>query len=154
MKQRIKKTFLLLLVLLTGVIIGGYLFSESRPRSFLTLNKCNATCLNKNELLGLMASVGIQKFEGLVPYVITETDKTIVLQHPSPQAKIHYVIIPKKDIKDVGSLTKEDQPYVIDMMQTIAIIVKEQNLKRYKVVTNGPGYQHVTYLHFHLLAKD
>jgi uncharacterized protein YneF (UPF0154 family) len=42
---RVKLILLILAALVLGVILGGYLFSDSRPRSFLALNKCEGTCL-------------------------------------------------------------------------------------------------------------
>jgi hypothetical protein len=32
-------------------------------------------------------------------------------------------------------------------------IIREKNLTDYQIVTNGPGYQTVSYLHFHLVAR-
>jgi histidine triad (HIT) family protein len=88
-----------------------------------------------------------------MPSVLLETDKTIVIKDPLPEARIHYVVIPKKDIKNVGELTEEDGPFLIDAYAVITYIITEQKLSRYYVLTNGPGLQKVTYLHFHLIAK-
>jgi hypothetical protein len=93
---RVRVIILMLAALLLGVILGGYLFSDTRPRSFRALNKCEGTCLQANELLGLAASVGVQKFSALAPSVVKETDKTIVIEHPSPQARVHYLVIPTR----------------------------------------------------------
>jgi histidine triad (HIT) family protein len=141
-----------LLILSFGILIGGYLFSRSQPRSFLALNRCQK-CLSPQDLAGLLASVGIQRFSALIPSVVFETDKTVVINNPLPKAPIHYVIIPKKDIKNVGELTEEDGPYLIDAYAVLTYIIAEQKLSRYYVLTNGPGLQKVTYLHFHLIAK-
>lgn len=151
-----KKLRIILLVtaaLLLGVLLGGYLFSDSRARSFLALNKCEEKCLQPNELVGLLASVGIQRFSALAQSVIKETDKTIVLEHPSPHARVHYVVIPKKDIKNIGEFSDSDAEYLIDLFKVVSEIVREKNLVDYQVITNGPGYQGVTYLHFHLTAR-
>jgi len=142
----------MLAALALGVILGGYLFADTRPRSFLALNKCDGTCLNANELLGLLTSVGIQRFPALVPSVIKETDKTIVIESPSPQARIHYLVIPKRDIKNIGELSDSDSDYLFDAFKVTREIIKEKNLTDYRLTTNGPGHQGVTYLHFHLLA--
>jgi len=136
-----------------GVIVGGYLFANTRPRSVLALNNCAGTCLRSNELLGLLTSVGIQRFPALVPSVIKETDKTIVIEHPSPQARIHYLVIPKRDIKNLGELSDADGEYLIDAFKVSREIIKEKNLTDYRLTTNGPGYQTVTYMHFHLTAN-
>jgi|SRR6267142_3640481 len=151
--KKVKSLALVLGTLVIGVILGGYLFADTRPRSFLALNKCEGTCLQANELLGLLTSVGIQRFPGLVPSVIKETDKTIVIEHPSPQARIHYLVIPKKDFKNIADLSDADSTYLIDAFKVVSEIVKEQNLTDYRLTTNGPGYQGVTYLHFHLTAN-
>jgi histidine triad (HIT) family protein len=149
-----KAIALILASLIVGVILGGYLFSDSRPRSFLALNNCGGTCLQGNELLGLVASVGIQKFRGLAPSVVKETDKTIVIQHPNPEARIHYLIIPKKDIKNIAEVSDADADYLLDAIKVTGEIVREKNLTNYRLITNGPGYQGVTYLHFHLISND
>jgi histidine triad (HIT) family protein len=143
----------MLAALVVGVILGGYLFSNTRPRSFLALNKCEGTCLQANELLGLAASVGLQKFSALAPSVVKETDKTIVLEYPSPQARLHYLIIPKKDIKNIAEVSDVDGAYLLDAIKVTGEIIREKNLTNYRLTTNGPGYQTATYLHFHLTAN-
>jgi histidine triad (HIT) family protein len=149
-----RKIIVLMLVsLVVGVMLGGYLFADTRPRSFLALNKCEGTCFQTNELLGLLTSVGIQRFPALIPSVVKETDKTIVIESPSPQARIHYLVIPKRDIKNIGELSDADNEYLIDAFKVVREIVKEKNLTDYRLVTNGPGYQSLTYVHFHLTAN-
>ena len=148
------KTFLLMLAaLLVGVMLGGYLFAQTRPRSFLALDKCESTCFQANELLGLLTSVGIQRFPALVPSEVKETNKTVVIEHPSPQARIHYLVIPKIDIKNIAELSDADSEYLIDAFKVVREIVREKNLTDYRLTTNGPGFQGVTYLHFHLTAN-
>lgn len=144
---------LMLTALVIGVVLGGYLFSDTRPRSFLALNKCEGTCLQAKELLGLLTSVGVQKFGALAPSVVKETEKTLVIEHPSPQARLHYLVIPKRDIKNIGELSDADGEYLLDAFKSVREIVRENNLTNYRLITNGPGYQGVTYLHFHLMAN-
>ena len=150
--SRLKIFILIVVALIVGVILGGYLFSDSRPRSILALNNCNGTCLQANELLGLAASVGIQKFSGLTPSVVKETDKTIVIERP--EAGLHYVVIPKKDIKNIAEVSDADADYLVDAIKVAGEIVREKHLVNYSLTTNGPGYQTVTYLHFHLMANN
>ena len=150
---KLKIIVLTLAALIIGMILGGYLFANTRPRSFLALNNCAGTCFQANELLGLLTSVGIQRFPAVIPKVVKETDKTIVLEHPSPQARIHYLVIPKRDIKNLGELSDADGEYLIDAFKVVREIVKEKNLTDYRLTTNGPGFQSVTYMHFHLTAN-
>ena len=151
--KKAKTVLLMLLALLLGIAIGGYLFSNTQPRSFLALNKCGGTCYQPNELLGLLTSVGIQRFPALIPSVVKETDKTVVIEHPTPEARIHYLVIPKKDIKNIGELSDADRESLIDAFRVVGELIKENNLVNYRVTTNGPGYQAATYLHFHLTAR-
>lgn len=151
--KKFRIVFLMLASLVVGVILGGYLFSDTRPRSFLALNRCEGTCLQANELLGLAASVGVQKLSALVPSVMKETDRTIVINHPSPQARLHYLVIPKKDLKSIAEFSDEDGEFLLDALKVAGVIIRENNLTNYRLTTNGPGYQGVTYLHFHLTAN-
>jgi len=137
--------------LLIGIVIGGYLFAKSQPRSFLSLAQ-NKTHLSKKELAGLLASAGIQQIPALIPSVVYETDKTIVISSPLPEARLDYVIFPKKDLKDIGEITKDDSEYLLDAYLAARHIIEEKKLSRYRFYTNGPGFQKITYLHFHLLA--
>jgi len=141
-----------LFFLLVGIVIGGYLFNQSQPRSFLSLNQCQ-NCLSPKDLAGLLASVGIQKLPGLIPFVVLETDKTIVVKNPLTKAYVDYIIIPKKDIKDIGQISKEDAPYLIDAYLAARDIIEKEKLSNYRIYTNGPGFQDATYLHFHLINK-
>ena len=136
-----------------GVLLGGYLFSDTQPRSILRAPECQERCFNQEEILGLLGSVGIQRLSDAMPLVQKETDKTIAIRHPFPQADIHYVIIPKKDIRAVEDISEEDTAYLIDAYALMTELIKEQNLRNYKVVVNGPGFQTVGYLHFHLVSE-
>lgn len=148
---------LVILCLILGIIIGGYLFSDSRPRSVLNLHGCSDKCFKQNEITGLLASVGMAKFydfKSQVVSVVMETDKTLVINHPQAAYPIHYVVIPKKDIKNIADITEEDKEYLVDAFAVIENLIKEKNISDdYKVITNGPGYQSVSYLHFHLVAR-
>ena len=47
----------------------------------------------------------------------------------------------------------QDAEYLADVFKVTGEIVREKNLVDYQVVTNGPGYQSVSYLHFHLTGR-
>jgi histidine triad (HIT) family protein len=154
MKLRLLKIVILLGL---GIGIGAFLFSDTQPRTFLEVKNCSAfsadnNCLSGKELLGLLASIGIQKFPSVLPEVVLETSKTVVLKHPKPETPIHYLIIPKKDIKNIGEISEQDQAYIMDAFAVIRKIAQKEGLFNYQIITNGPGQQQVTYLHFHLMA--
>ncbi|OHA62697.1 MAG: hypothetical protein A3E07_00230 [Candidatus Wildermuthbacteria bacterium RIFCSPHIGHO2_12_FULL_45_9] len=150
------KRFLILVMLMfgAGIGVGGYLFSDTQPRAFLEVGQCQGIeCLDPKEIMGLAGSVGIQRTANLLPFVEQETDKTVLMRHPFPLADIHYVAVPKKDIKDPSQLTDEDKEYLADAFAVMGAKIREEGLKKYKIITNGPGYQSVGYLHFHLVAE-
>ncbi len=143
---------LALFTFIVGILVGGLLFADSKPRSLLNINKC-ANFWAPNDVAGLFASVVVQKMPLFIPDIILETDKTLVFKHPRPKHRIHYMFVPKKDIKNIGELTDEDNEYIIDLFSTIVAIVNKLGIKNYKLWTNGPERQDVTYLHFHLGAE-
>ena len=63
------------------------------------------------------------------------------------------MVFPKRDVKDVASLSVEDGPYILECFAHVQALVAEHQLRAYRVLTNGPGRQDVTYLHFHLMAR-
>jgi diadenosine tetraphosphate (Ap4A) HIT family hydrolase len=89
---------------------------------------------------------------GFVPNVVFETDKTVVIRNPFIHTGVDYVIFPKKDIKDIAQLTEKDAPYLVDAYLVARHLIEEKKLTDYRFYTNGPEYQDVTYLHFHLMA--
>ena len=135
-----------------GLLVGGYLFADSQKRSLLAVRECE-NCLYPNEIAGLLASVAIQRTPGLLPNVVLETDLTLVIEHPAPQAENHVVLIPKRDIKNVGSVAEGDEAYIVDLMASASRIVQERGLKDYRIWSNGPANQLVAYLHFHLAGN-
>ena len=137
-----------------GVIIGAGAFRSLEPRSALAWKTCeDRSCLRLNELTGFAAAVGIKLAPGLLPGVVRETPYSVAIRHPLPEARAHYVIIPKKDIKNIGELSDADQVYLLDTFALIQDLIKTEHLQTYIVKTNGPGYQDVAYLHFHLMSK-
>ncbi len=151
MKLKILKIFSLLAI---GFALGAYLFTDTQPRHFLNLKDCGGSCFQPKEIAGLLTSIGIQKFDLNVIRPVLETDKTIVLRHPHPETPLHLLIFPKKDIKNIGEISESDKEYIMDSLAVIRQLVKDRNLANYQVITNGPGQQQITYLHFHLMAQE
>ena len=105
------------------------------------------------DLAGLLASAGIQKLPGMIPFTVFETPKTIVIRNPIPESKVDYVIFPKRDIKSIGEISEEDAPFLMDAYLAARHMIEKEKLSHYRIFTNGPGFQDVTYLHFHLIGK-
>lgn len=132
-----------------GVLVGGVLFSDTQPRSLIAVRKCD-NCLSASEFAGLVGSVVVLKLPGILPERVFETNYTVVFKHPFPSYKTHHVLVPKRDIKDIGHLSEDDKAYIVDLYATAAHIISEHGYRRYNLWTNGPGIQDVNYLHFHL----
>ncbi|OGB86413.1 hypothetical protein A3J41_02130 [candidate division TM6 bacterium RIFCSPHIGHO2_12_FULL_38_8] len=86
---------------------------------------------------------------------IQETDDLIVIADIAPKAPIHYLIIPKKHIKNIQSTTDADQA----MLGNILLMAKKlsQDLsgsQEFKLVSNNGASvgQSVFHLHVHFLA--
>ncbi|QDQ26524.1 HIT domain-containing protein [Chitinimonas arctica] len=139
-----------LLVLALGMLLGGYLFKDVQTRSFMAVKPCNG-CYRPNELAGLLASAGVLRAGAALPLVVMETERCLAIRHPAPWAQSHYVIFPKKDIKDIGDIAIDDQPYVLDCLAMSRKLAQEKGFRHYRFYTNGPGLQDVRYLHFHLI---
>jgi hypothetical protein len=150
--HKLRLTLAGLMLLLTGIAIGGYLFAQSQARPVLSLDHCRK-CLSAKDLSGLLTSAGIHRLSGLIPGVVFETDKTIVIKNPFVRSGVDYVILPKKDIKDIGELAETDAPYLVDAYLVARHLIEDKKLTDYRFFTNGPEYQDVTYLHFHLAVK-
>jgi hypothetical protein len=139
---------LALLAFGAGLAVGGWLFSQSQTRSFLAAGSCER-CYN--DLAGLLVSAGIQRAGAALPFVVKETERCVAIAHPFRKVRHHYIVFPRKDVKSIADISLADHPYVLECMAVIRELVLDHGLVRYRVVTNGPGLQHVTYLHFHLL---
>ncbi|MDO9359232.1 MAG: HIT domain-containing protein [Polaromonas sp.] len=148
-----RRFLLLITVLFAGVILGGYFFSRSIPRSLLAVSSCGHTCYKPNEIAGLLASAGIQRMPAALPGVERESDECLAIRHPQPEGRVHFVLFPKRDARNILELTPEDQPFVMGCFALARELARETDALNWRLLTNGPALQHVTYLHFHLVAK-
>lgn len=145
-------TYLLVFIaFITGLLSGALFFARTTTTTPYNPGS-TSNPLSKLEAAGLLASVLVKKIPAVIPKVVFETDKSIAFEHPRPKHKIHYIFMPKKDIKNIGLLGKEDYDYLTDLFAAIAAQVNKHKLHNYRVWTNGPGKQDVSYLHFHLGA--
>lgn len=150
--MNIKRFAIAFVLFALGVACGGYLFSQSLPRSFLAIGSCQGRCYKPKELAGLITSAVIQRAPFLVPGVVLESDTCVAIRHPRPEARIHYVLIPKHDTRNITTLTPQDTPYVMGCFALARELVKRDHLSAYRLYTNGPDLQDISYLHFHLVA--
>lgn len=141
-------------LLFIGILIGGFLFSRSQPRSFLNLRHCDSLCYKPSDVMGLVGSITMKRFSYLIPGVVYETDTVLAIKNPIHDYTYHFVIIPKKDIKNIGEVSEADFVYIHDAYAVAQELIKQNHIKKYRLTTNGPSFQQVTYLHFHLIADE
>lgn len=83
---------------------------------------------------------------------IYEDEDIAVFEDKKPKAPLHWLIIPKAHVEELG-----DAPdmIVVAIKKKIADIVGEKWLvsKGYRVVVNGGTARAVPHLHFHLLGE-
>jgi histidine triad (HIT) family protein len=87
--------------------------------------------------------------------IVYEDDLCLAFRDLSPQAPTHVLVIPKKEIKSVATITDQDQALIGHLYLIIRNIARELGLGNgYRVVANcgAEGGQTVDHLHFHLLG--
>jgi hypothetical protein len=142
-----------ILTLLLGVLVGGFLFSKSIQRSFLAVESCGNECPQLKDLAGLLGSVGIQHAPTLLPFFEAQSKECVAVRHPKPEGRFHLVFLPKRDVRNVLELTQEDIPFLLGCLALAREQVAKAGVRNYRLVTNGPDLQHVTYFHIHVIAK-
>lgn len=88
--------------------------------------------------------------------IVYEDDLCMAFHDVHPQAPVHLLIIPKKEIASFNELTEEDTFLVGHIALVIQKLAKQFGLDDgYRVVNNcgADGGQTVFHLHFHLLGK-
>ncbi len=86
---------------------------------------------------------------------VFENDKVIAFEDIAPQAPVHILIVPKKEIRDLQSVTPEDYPLINEMIRVAQELAKEFGISDgYRLLTNNgsKGGQGVFHLHFHLIG--
>ncbi len=87
--------------------------------------------------------------------IVYEDDLCLAFEDINPQAPVHILLIPKKEIASTDQLTEEDGPLLGHLYSVLRKMAADRKLgEGYRIVTNcGPhGGQTVHHLHFHLLG--
>lgn len=103
-----------------------------------------------------MATIFSKIITGEIPAdKVFENERIIAFKDINPAAPIHILIVPKKEIPDLQSVTAEDLPLVAEM-----ISIAQSLAQRYEItdgyrllINNGTqAGQTVFHLHFHLIG--
>lgn len=86
--------------------------------------------------------------------IVYEQENLIVIKDINPEAKIHLLIIPKKEIKTIDDLLDEDRELIADMIFVAQKIARDLKIEDwYKLLFNvWEKYQEIKHIHMHLLS--
>ncbi len=87
--------------------------------------------------------------------IIFENDVLIVIRDINPKAKVHLLIIPKKEIYTINDLGQEDTKLIAEMFFTAQKVAKNMGVSEwYKLNFNvwEKWGQEVMHIHMHLLS--
>jgi histidine triad (HIT) family protein len=87
--------------------------------------------------------------------IVYEDETCMAFKDVNPQAPVHILLVPKKEITGADKLTEEDGPMLGHLFAVAAKIAAEQGLQDgYRIITNvgKAAGQTVFHLHFHILG--
>ena len=89
--------------------------------------------------------------------VLFGDDQVVAFYDINPQAKVHFLVVPRKHISSAAALTEEDGALLGHIFTVIAKLAKEQGLENgYRIISNvgEDAGQTVKHLHFHVLGGE
>lgn len=90
--------------------------------------------------------------------IVYEDEYVLAFNDITPLAKIHVLVIPKKEIVNLADAKEEDMELLGRIQLTIAEIARQLGIDKsgYRVITNinDDGGQQVYHLHYHLLGGE
>lgn len=113
--------------------------------------------LAQTSLGDLIVGLVFGRFSKLLPVNrIKENDKAVAFWHPKPFYEKHIIIVPKKSIKSITRITKDDALYIVEVFNIARDIVKELNWEKegYSIICNGGNKQKIQQIHFHLFCGE
>ena len=87
--------------------------------------------------------------------IVHEDDLCLAFHDVSPQAPVHVLLIPKKEVVNVAGLQDEDAELAGHLLLTVKKVAEKLQLNNgYRVIANcgKEGGQSVDHLHLHILA--
>ena len=85
-----------------------------------------------------------------------EDDLCLAFHDMNPQAPVHVLVVPKKEIPRVADATPADEPLLGHLIQVAQMVARKESLHDTGfrlVINNGPdGGESVPHLHVHVLG--
>ncbi len=87
---------------------------------------------------------------------VHETPNVLAFRHTRPAYPVHIVVIPKRHIASLLSVTAQHEPLLLELLRVIqecaAQVVAEHGACR--IVTNLGTYQESKHLHWHVISGE
>ena len=88
--------------------------------------------------------------------ILFENDKILAFRDISPQAPVHFLVIPKKEIKTINDINEGDKSLIGELFIVAKEIAKKEGIseKGYRTIfnCNEHGGQTVYHIHLHVLG--
>ena len=88
--------------------------------------------------------------------ILFENDKILAFRDISPQAPVHFLVIPKKEIRTINDINEEDKSLIGEMFIVAKEIAKKEGIAEngYRTIfnCNEHGGQTVYHIHLHVLG--
>ena len=106
----------------------------------------------------IMSCIFCKIINGEIPSKkLYEDDKVLAFHDISPEAPIHFLVIPKEHIQSVNELNEKNADIISHIFLVINKLVRELNISEtgYRIVNNcgKDGGQTVDHIHFHVLGQ-
>jgi histidine triad (HIT) family protein len=84
---------------------------------------------------------------------VVETDNVLAYFHTRPAYEVHIVVIPKKHISSLITISEEDNELLIELLLTVKQVASRVVLEKgaCRVITNLGEYQDSKHLHWHVI---
>lgn len=156
--QQTQRKIPLIVKYITAVSIASKLVTCTQTKEFCTSSKCHdevkkaQTAENTNSVSTIFSKI----LDKSIPAdIIYEDNQCIAFRDASPQAPVHFLVIPRKPIPTLSDATDEDQLLLGHLILTAKRVATQENLEKgYRVVINNGvnGAQSVYHLHIHVLG--
>ena len=88
--------------------------------------------------------------------ILYENDKVLAFRDINPQAPVHFLVIPKKEIKTINDINEEDKSLIGELFIVAKEIAKKEGIseKGYRTIfnCNEHGAQTIYHVHLHVLG--
>ncbi|WP_068469729.1 histidine triad nucleotide-binding protein [Candidatus Protochlamydia phocaeensis] len=103
-----------------------------------------------------MATIFAKIIKGELPSEkVFENERILAIKDIHPVAPVHLLIMPKKEIPDLQSITAADLPLISEIMAVAQQLAKQFHIEDgYRLLTNNGSNagQIIFHLHFHLIG--